>query len=47
MQEAEIITDADYTNDLMLHANNPVQAESRLHYLEQAVGDIGFNMNAN
>ena len=44
---AEIITDADYTNDLVLLTNTPAQAESLLHSLEQAVGGIRLHMNAN
>ena len=37
----------DYTDDLAALENTPAQAESRLVCLEQPVGAIGFNMNAN
>ena len=41
------MTDADYANDLALPTNTPAQAKSQLHYLEQAVGDIGLYVNTN
>ena len=37
------MTDADYGNDLAHVANTPTQAESHLHSLEQAAGDINFS----
>ena len=42
----ETIIDADYADNLMLLVNTPVQAESLLHSLEQAMGSIGFYVNA-
>ena len=42
---AETITDADYADDIALLANAPTQAESQLHSLEQAAGDIGLHVN--
>ena len=42
---AETITDMDYANDITLIANKPAQAESLLHNLEQAAGDIGLHVN--
>ena len=44
---AEAITDADYADYIALFANTPTQANSQLHSLEQAAGDIGLYMNAN
>ena len=44
---SETITDADYTVDLALLANTLAQAESLVHRLEQAAGDIGLDTNAN
>ena len=41
------MTDADYTDDLVLLANTPAQTESRLYNLEQAAGSIGLYLNAN
>ena len=38
--------DADYANDIALLANTPTQAESQLHWLEKAAGDIGLYVNA-
>ena len=38
----ETITDADYTDDLDLLVNTPVQAKSLLHSLNQAASDIGL-----
>ena len=43
---AETITDADYDNDIVLSANTPTQAENLLHSLEQVVGDISLDVNA-
>ena len=43
---ARTLTNADYADDIALLANAPVQAEYRLHSLEQAVGGIGLNVNA-
>ena len=42
----ETMTDADYTDDQMLLANTPAQAESLLYSLEQASGGIGLYVNA-
>ena len=44
---AEIMTDADYTDDLVLLANTLNQAKFLLHSLEQAAGSIDLYMNAN
>ena len=44
---AESMRNADYTNDLTLLANTPVQAESLLHSLEHAAGRVGLCVNAN
>ena len=41
----ETIKDADYADNIALLANTPTQAESLLHILEQAAGDIGLQMN--
>ena len=38
--------DAVYVDDIALLANTPAQAESLLHSLEKAAGDIGFQLNA-
>ena len=38
--------DTDYADDISLLANTPTQAESLLHSLEQAAGDIGHHVNA-
>ena len=43
---AQTITDADYADDIPLLENTPAQAESLLHYLEQAAGCIGLHVNA-
>ena len=43
----QIITGADYVNDIALLANTPVQAESKLHDLERAAGGIGLHVNTN
>ena len=42
-----MITDADYTDDLVLLANTPAQAKSLLHSLEQAAGGIYLYVNIN
>ena len=36
------LTSVNYTDDLVLHANTPAQAECLLHRLEQAARDIGL-----
>ena len=41
---AQTITDVDYTDDIVLLANTPAQAETLLHNLKQA--DIGLHVNA-
>ena len=43
---AQRIMDADYTDDMVLLANTPTQAETLLHRLERAAGGIGFQVNA-
>ena len=43
---AQIIMDTDYTNDIALLVNTPVQAKFRLHSLEQVADDIGLHVNA-
>ena len=40
------MTDADYTDDLVLLANIPAQAEYLLHSLEPAAGGIVLYMNS-
>ena len=42
---AQTITDMDYTDDIALIANTPIQAESLLHNLERAAGGIGLHVN--
>ena len=42
----QTIMDADYTNDIVLLANTPVQAENLLLSLEQAAAGIGLHVNA-
>ena len=37
--------DAVYVDDKALLANSPAQAESLLHSLERAAGDIGLHVN--
>ena len=39
-------TDADYTDDIALLVNTPTQVHLLLHSLEEAVGGIGFHVNA-
>ena len=43
---AQIITDADYADDIALLANTPVQAETLLHSLERAAAEKGLYVNA-
>ena len=43
---AETMTDADYTDDLVLLTSTPVQAKSQLHSLEQAERSISLYVNA-
>ena len=43
---AHTITDADYTDGIVLLANAPTQGESLLHSLELAAADIGLHVNA-
>ena len=43
---AKTITDADYSNDIVILANTPNQAETLLHSLEQAAAGIGLHVNA-
>ena len=42
---SQIITNTDDANDIALLANTPTQAESLLHSLEQAAGDIKIHVN--
>ena len=42
----EAITDADYTDDLVLLTNTPAQAKSLLHNLKQATISIGLYVNS-
>ena len=42
---AQIITDADYSDDIALPANTPAQAKTLLHSLDRA-GGIGLHVNA-
>ena len=42
---AQTITDADYTNDIMLLANTSTQAETLQHILEQTASGIGLHVN--
>ena len=43
---AQIITDADYADDIALLANTPAQDETLQHSLERAAGGIGLYVNA-
>ena len=43
---AKTITDADYTDDLMLLGNTPAQAETLLYSRERAAAGIGLHVNA-
>ena len=40
------ITDADYTDDLLLLANTPTEAKSLLRSQERAAGVISLHINA-
>ena len=41
------MTNENYVDDLWILENTPALAKSLLYSLEEAVGGIGFNMNAN
>ena len=43
---ADTITDENYADDIVRIANTPTEAEFLLYSLEQAVGGIGFYVNA-
>ena len=43
---AKTITDANYTDDIAILANTPVQVETLLHTLEWAAAGIGLHVNA-
>ena len=43
---AQTFTDADYTDDIALQANTPVQVETQLHSLKRAAAGIGLHVNA-
>ena len=43
---AQTITDVDHTDDIVLLANTPAQAETQLHSLERAAAGIGLHVNA-
>ena len=43
---AQSTTYMDYADDIALPANSPTEAESILHSLEQATGDIELYVNA-
>ena len=43
---AQTITDVDYTDDIALLANTPIQAETLSHGLEWAAAGIGLHVNA-
>ena len=43
---AQTITDADYTDDIVLLANAPAQAKTQLHSLEWEAVGIGLHINA-
>ena len=42
---AKTITDAEYTDDIVILANTPNQAKTLLHSLEQAAAGIGLHIN--
>ena len=44
---SEIITEADYADDLVLLTNTPAQAKSLLQSLEQVAGSIGIYVDVN
>ena len=43
---AHKITDTDYTDDIVLLANTPTQAETLLHHLEQTAAGIDLHVNS-
>ena len=43
---AKTITDADYTDDMVILATTPVQAETLLHTLQRAAAGIDLHVNA-
>ena len=43
---AETTIDTEYAINIALLANNPIQAKSLLHNLEQVAGGISLDMNA-
>ena len=43
---AQTIMDADYADYIGLLANIPIKAETLLHSLQRAAGDIGLHVNA-
>ena len=43
----QAIPNADYADDLALHANTPIQAEFLLHNLERAARGIGLYVSSN
>ena len=43
---AQTTMDADYADDIALLANTPAQAETLIHSLKRAAGDIGLHVNA-
>ena len=43
---AETISDGDYADKIVLLANTPAQAESKMHSLKQGAEDIGLYVNA-
>ena len=42
----QTITEADYTDDIVLLANTPAEAETLLHNLERAAAGVGLYVNA-
>ena len=43
---AQLITDANYADDIALLANTPAKAETLLHSLERTAAGIGLHLNA-
>ena len=43
---AQTITEFEYADDIVLLANTPAQAETRLHSLEREAAGIGIHVNA-
>ena len=43
---SQTITDADYTDDMVLLANTPAQAKTLLHSLKWVAAGIGLHVNA-